>query len=380
MATTIVTNESWFSRIGSSARNIFTGIVLVLVACILLFWNEGRAVKTEQSLKEGASSVATISVDKIDPHKEGKLVHFTGQARTPSVLVDSDFGVGGSYLKLKRDVEVYQWVEEAQSKTVEKLGGGTQTTTTYTYKKDWNDSIIDSSSFQEAEAHQNPTAKKFENSEWVAQNVSIGAFTIPTDMVNSLSGYASITPTPEMLASLPYDVQEKLEIVSGIIYYDTVDSTTPQIGDTRISFQGIAPQGLSVIASQKGKSLSPFKTSNGKSLSFIQTGESTSQEMFKNAVEGNKMMTWIVRGFGLILLFVGFRLILGLLPILAAVIPLLGKLVGAGVSLISGILTIVVGLTVIAVAWIVYRPIIGIALLIIAGLVFFAGIKFNGKK
>lgn len=380
MATTIVTKTSWFSRIGSSFRNIFLGFLLVAVAIILLFWNEGRAVKTAQSLKEGASSVISVKIDKLNPQNEGKLVHFTGEARTPSILSDNEFGLSGSYLKLKRNVEVYQWIEESQSKTVEKLGGGTETTTTYTYKKDWDDTIIDSSSFQEAQTHQNPTSKKFDNAEWVAENVSIGAFNIPTDMINSLSSYESVSPTPEMLATLPYDIQEKLELVSSTIYYNTLDSTTPEIGDTRVTFEGISPQILSVIAAQKGKSLTPFKTSNGRSLSFIQTGEASAQEMFKNAVEGNNMMTWIVRLLGLMLLFAGFRSILGLLPILAAVVPFVGKLVGMGMSLISGILTLTVGLTTIAIAWIFYRPLIGILLLAIAGAIFFVGIKLRKKK
>lgn len=380
MATTIVTKTSWFSRIGASAKNIFIGIILVIVGSILLFWNEGRAVKTAQSLKEGASSVVSVSSDSINPKNEGKLIHFTGKARTPSTLTDIDFGMNGSYLKLKRNVEVYQWIEGTQSKTVEKLGGGTETTTTYTYKKDWDDSIIDSSSFQEKEAHQNPTLKIFENKEWIAENVSIGAYTIPVDMVNSLQDYEVLTPSSEMLATLPYEIQEKLELLSGVIYYNSQDPTNPQVGDTRVTFDGVAPQVLSVIAAQKGKTLTSFKTSNGRSISFIQTGEAGAQEMFKNAVEGNNMMAWIVRALGLILLYIGFRSILGLLPILAAIIPFLGRLVGAGMSLISGVLTLTVGLTVIATAWILYRPIIGVSLLIIAGIIFFVGIKLKKKN
>ena len=135
MATTITTSTSWFSRLGSSVKNVFFGFLLITISVIVLFWNEGRAVKTDQSLKEGASLVVSINAETKDVSNDGKLVHFTGLARTPSVLTDIDFGVGGSALKLARVVEVYQWQEDSDSKTVEKLGGGTDTTTTYTYKK-----------------------------------------------------------------------------------------------------------------------------------------------------------------------------------------------------------------------------------------------------
>lgn len=380
MPTTIITNQSWFSRIGSSARNVIFGFIFIIASIILLFWNEGNAVNVEKSLKEGASAVTSVSSSKIDPKNEGSLVHFTGEARTPSLLTDDTFGVSGSYLKLQRDVEVYQWIENTKSSTVEKLGGGTETTTTYSYETDWRDTLIDSSTFQEATTHQNPTTKRFEKDDWIAANVSVGAFSIPSDMINSLSQYEAVTLNAEMLTKLPYDVQEKLEVVSGTLYYDTQDVTTPKVGDTRITFKGIVPQTLSVVASQKGNSLAPFITSSGKSLSFIQTGKATASQMFENALKGNAMMTWILRIVGLLVLFAGFRSVLGLLPIIASVVPFLGRIIGAGMSIVAGVLTLGVGITVIAISWIFYRPIIGIVLLVIAGLIFFMATKLKKKK
>lgn len=380
MATTVVTRQSFFSRIGNSIRGVFIGIVLIIAGAVLLFWNEGRAVKTSQSLKEGATSVVSISPDSVNPANEGRLVHFSGEARTPSILIDSQFGAGGPALKLKRTVEVYQWVQTAESKTVEKLGGSTETTTTYTYKKEWRDEIIDSSEFQEPLGHTNPTSKLFENEEWIAENVSVGAFNIPTDMIRSLSNYQALPVTDETTSTLPLDMQENIEIISGILYYRTEDPALPQIGDTRITFEIIPTQTLSIIASQKGSSLAPFSTSNGRTISFIQTGEATAEQMFEGAIEGNRMMTWILRLLGIILLFAGFRSVFGLLPILASVIPPVGKLLGAGMSFVSFILALVTGLVIISIAWIVARPIIGIGILIGAVVIFFLALLLKGKK
>ena len=366
MATTVTTSTSWFSRLGSSVKNVFIGFFLIIGSAILLFWNEGRAVATHQSLKEGASLVVSVSSEAKDPANNGKLIHFTGLASTPSVLMDIDFGVGGSALKLHRLVEVYQWEEDSDSKTTEKLGGGTDTTTTYTYKQDWSGDIIDSSRFQEAETHQNPTSKKYEDKEWLAQNVSVGAYTLSQDLIKSLEGYQLLTLTQEMLNTLPYAKQQELELAGNIIYSRTPDVSMPEIGNTRIHYEIIAPQMLSVIAKQSADSLVPYMTKNGRTINMIELGDHTAREMFEGAIAGNRTMTWILRGLGIILMYVGFTMIFGVLPVMASVVPFFGRIIGAGISMVSFGLTLIVGSITIAVAWFAYRPLYGILLLSVA--------------
>lgn len=367
MATTVTTSHSWFSRLGSSVKNVFIGFIFLIGSIVLLFWNEGRAVNTDQSLKEGASLVVSVSSETKDPANEGKLVHFTGEGRTPSILTDVDFGVGGSALKLRRIVEVYQWKENTKSNTKEKLGGGTETTTTYTYSQDWSNRLIDSSSFQEAETHANPTIKRFEDKEWLAANVSVGAYGIPQDLLSALSGYQPFTVTPEMLKTLPYATQEQVELAGNMIYVQSNASGMPQIGDTRIQYEIITPQIVSVIAKQSMSTLTPYTTKNGRSISMIQTGAHTASEMFEGAISNNRVLTWVLRFVGTLLMYIGLRMIFGILPIVASVIPFVGRIVGAGISLVSGLLTLIGASITMAVAWIVYRPLIGVVLLLVAG-------------
>mgnify|MGYP001565700656 CR=1 FL=1 len=375
MATTITTSTSWFSRLGSSVKNVFFGFLLITISVIVLFWNEGRAVKTDQSLKEGASLVVSINAETKDVSNDGKLVHFTGLARTPSVLTDIDFGVGGSALKLARVVEVYQWQEDSDSKTVEKLGGGTDTTTTYTYKKDWSNDIVDSSNFQEAEVHQNPTSKRYEDKEWIAQNMNVGAYTLSEDLIKNISGYQLFTVTEDMLNTLPYATQQELELTNNVIYSQTKDISDPQIGNTRIRYEIITPQALSVISKQTGDTLTPFVTKNGRTISMIQLGNHTAEDMFAGAVATNKTMTWLLRGLGILLMYIGFTMILGVLPIVGSVVPFIGRMIGAGTSLVSFGLTIIVGSITIAMAWLVYRPLVSILLLGLGAL----GVMFLSK-
>ena len=45
-----ITSESWFGRLASAIKGVLIGIVLFVIAFPLLWWNEGRAVRTAKGL------------------------------------------------------------------------------------------------------------------------------------------------------------------------------------------------------------------------------------------------------------------------------------------------------------------------------------------
>ena len=53
------------------------------------------------------------------------------------LLIDSIFGVSVQGMQLKRKVEFYQWTERSSTQKRQKLGGGEETVTTYTYEQAW---------------------------------------------------------------------------------------------------------------------------------------------------------------------------------------------------------------------------------------------------
>ncbi len=366
MTTTETTSTSWFSRMGSSIKNIFFGIILVVGALILLFWNEGRAVRTEQSLAEGRSQVVSIPSTPLSPQNEGKLVHVTGPATVGSILADGDFGVSGSSLKMRRTVEMYQWKENAKSKTVEKLGGGTETTTTYTYTQEWSKALIDSSSFKESEQHQNPTTKPFMDKEWISSDAKLGAFTLSEAMISSLSGYTPLPITQEMVNVQNTTSAASLQLVGNTIYHLTPNITSPAIGSTRILYDSIPPQMISIIYKQSGSTFTPYQTKNGEAIQMIRLGKASSTEMFTDAEATNKTLTWILRFVGAILLFAGFQMILGVFRVVGSVVPFIGDIIGAGVGFASFLLALIVGSIDIAIAWVAYRPLVALMLIAIA--------------
>ena len=106
--------------------------MLFLAGTALLWWNEGRAVKTEKMLDEaGSKYVEMENPNKKDASLEGELICGTAMATTEDSLTDDQFGIGAKAIALSRTVEYYQWVEHAQEESKDKLGGKEEITTTY---------------------------------------------------------------------------------------------------------------------------------------------------------------------------------------------------------------------------------------------------------
>ena len=90
MAYTETTTTGYGTRVGNSFKSIGTGFVLLVAATALLWWNEGRAVKTAKMLEEaGSSYVEMPNPGKKDASLEGELICGTAQATTEDSLFDA---------------------------------------------------------------------------------------------------------------------------------------------------------------------------------------------------------------------------------------------------------------------------------------------------
>jgi hypothetical protein len=90
-------------------------------------------------------------------------------------LRDPEFRVAVTGLRLIRTVEMYQWKEEKHTEHHTTLGGGEDTTTTYSYQLTWNGSRIDSSHFRRPEGHDNPQMR-YTRTTYTARDATLGAF------------------------------------------------------------------------------------------------------------------------------------------------------------------------------------------------------------
>lgn len=362
---TEVTSRNWFSRIGDSIKGILFGIVIIPVAIILLWWNEGRAVTTANSLKEGAAAVLSVSAEKVDPANEKKLVHVTGEAKAAEPVSDTSFGISVPALRLERTEEVYQWVEDSKSETKQKVGGGEETTTTYTYEKKWVDNPVDSSEFKKPADHANKGDLIAGNERFNAGSVTLGAFKLPDSFVSQMGSPVTHPVAEADLANLAPDLKESARVQGGAFYFGS-KADAPEIGDRRVSFEIVKPGTFSVVAAQIGDSFEPYQAKAGDSISLIESGAASAETMFQNAASANSLITWLLRFVGFVFMTFGFMAIMRPLSVLGSVIPFIGSIIGAGTGLISLVLAVTISLLVIALAWLVARPLLGIVLLALA--------------
>ncbi len=91
------------------------------------------------------------------------------------------------------------------------------------------------------------------------------------------------------------------------------------------------------------------------------------------------MLMWILRFVGLLLVIIGLKGIFAILETLLKVVPFVANIIGWGVGLVCTVVGLVWSLIIIGLAWLFYRPLIGIAILAVAALLiwFFA---FKGKE
>lgn len=378
MAVTEVQTESYFSRLGNSFKGIGGGLLLFLIAFPLLFWNEGRAVKRAKALETGAGAVVSVQADKVDPANEGKLVYVTAKADTKDVLTDPLFKISSTAIRLERRVEMYQWKQNESSKTEKQLGGGTKKTTVYTYEKVWSDKPVNSAYFKEA-GHENP-GFPFESEKLRANHVTLGDFLLNDSLVDRL-GDSRKLPVPadyKLPATLSgksdaayVHVSRKSSAPSQVSQEQPADNagdaalTEPAIGDLRISWYAVVPHEVSIVARQTGKTFSAYPVGS-ESILLIADSVQSAEAMFQSAQSANSAMTWFLRIAGLVMMYVGLSCMLRPLSVLMDVIPFLGDLIGAGISLISFLIALPCTLVTIAVAWIYYRPLLGIGLLVVA--------------
>ncbi len=362
---TEVTSQNWFSRIGESIKGILFGIIVIPLTIILLWWNEGRAVTTANSLKEGAAAVVHVGADKVDAANDKKLIHVTGDAKAADPVVDPDYGVSAPALRLVRSEEIYQWVEDKKSEKKQKVGGGEETTTTYTYDKKWTDEPVKSSEFKKPDRHENKGELIAGKANISAEKVSLGAFEVPESFVKQMGSPTKYAVTDADLAKLPADLKEGTKIQTGTFYFGEKPDA-PLIGDVRVSFEIVKPGTFSILAAQIGETFEPYQTKAGDAIDFIEEGTVSAETMFKNAASTNTLITWLVRLGGFLFMAFGFMAIMKPLSVLGSVIPFIGNIIGMGTGLISFALAGTISLIVIAIAWFVVRPLLGIVLVALA--------------
>ena len=365
---TEVTTKSFGQNIKNSFGGIIVGLIIFVISIVVLWCNEGNLARQNKIANYINNNAIPVESSIIDNANDSKLISTSGKAITNESLTDGIITVPNA-LALKRTVEMYQWEENEETESKTNMGGSTTETTTYSYEKVWSDKPIDSSKFHKT-SYTNPQMT-LQSERYNAKNGEFGAFKLSETQTLSMHDLSDYT-------NLPWSSKYK---IVGNYYYQGQNMDSPSIGDIRISYsykQSNSP--ISVIGMQRSdKTITPMISKDGKI--YIQYDGLLSQaEMVEKFKKGNILLTNIFRFIGFILMFIGLNMILRPLAVLLSFIPVFERIV----SIISGgivfLVSLVLSLLVIAIAWLFYRPVLAICILaLVAALVIFIKNKIQAK-
>lgn len=375
---TEVTTRSWGSKIAGGLIGLVLGPVLVLGACVALFWNEGRAVQTARSLTEGASVVVDVPAAPVSLANQGLLVHVTGEMKTATKLSDPDFSVTADAVRLIRDVAMYQWKEESKSETRKNAGGSDETVTTYTYRREWSGRPIDSTKFKQPGLHENPPMT-IRDRDVVSRDATLGDFRLGDAAIRSFNTDTKLEIDPSLAEAVRQKTNRPVNIQMGQIYLSD-EPGSPRVGDYRIGFR-VVPVGTgSVIGRQSGTDLIGYPTKAGDVILLAHTGTRSAAEMFKAAQDANRVLTWILRAVFTMLVFIGFVFSTRILVALADVLPFVGNLMQATTFAAALALTAILAPVVIAVAWLFYRPVVSLAVVAVGAALAYGASRLGRRR
>ncbi|XP_015588058.1 transmembrane protein 43 homolog isoform X2 [Cephus cinctus] len=336
--------ESWLTAI--------IGSILFAVGMCLLFWNEGHAAKVAHSLDEALRNVAVLSNPmKILPEHEGRLVHFTGYISVSEPLTEPDYGVVMASVKLKRRVQMYQWIEIEEERS---FGEATEDKKHYYYSTEWKDKLIDSDQFYIRTGHHNPKNIPIKSQVQIADEVKIGAITLGTELKKKFNDFVEITSDerPE---------RRDIKMHSGL-YYHSADLWNPQVGDIRIQFSyaGKADDIYSIVGLMIHGTIVPYITSRGEEVLLQRKHKLSVDQMFHMEHVHNYWRTWTNRGLGWLVMFLAATCLANILRTL-----ILNSTFLCGIIAIESVtmsVSMSISLLVIGFAWVWYRPFIGLCL------------------
>lgn len=358
---------------------------------MLLMWNESYAVKTREALGKVKNMVQ--SVLGLNAKNEGKVVHVCDHLSGPGVT-DSRFSIGAGkglnaddgipvavavpidehgrpvavpeqpdqadishqLLRLQRTVQMYQWAQKVKTETQKKIGGGTATTKTYRYVKEWSGGRNDSSRFEKQRDHENPELHVRDenfNTPWL----QIGEFSVPPSLVSQLS---SQSLTRSLIAR---NLRVITDSNSGAMlrrqgdsdWFQTVEAhnamvaRAPVVGDVRIRFDAVCkPVLASVIGLQRNNEL---VAPPGHSSLIFARGNQDASSMLESQATFGSALTWCLRGLGCLLAYAGFKMVMDPAVTVANILPILGSGVEVGTSLVAIQSTVLLGGLSISAGW-----------------------------
>lgn len=222
---------------------------MVIIAFPVLYYNEKRQVHMDKIFDWAEQKMRDVSADKVDEANQASPVCVQGETDTRETLRDDVTGIEvEKCVKLRREVEMFCWIETQRSQERDTNDGGKETYTTYSYHQDWSSMPQDSSSMSEPN-HQNPSMP-FKDQTKTAKQVGFGAFQLDKSLVEQMCKFKPSEVKAKTIEGKNMQVVETGTLQSG--------GNAPKVGDLKITMSQV-PCGPATVASiQNGDSFQPL--------------------------------------------------------------------------------------------------------------------------
>mmetsp|Transcript_51888 Transcript_51888/g.131776 ORF Transcript_51888/g.131776 Transcript_51888/m.131776 type:complete len:512 (+) Transcript_51888:57-1592(+) len=251
------TSTSWLQRLQDSLTTFVIGLVLIVFSIPVLWFNESRVAQMESLISIGKSQARSVGGKAAVTENRNWLVHVDGEtAKSAATVSDPQFDVSfnKNCIRLSSTVEVYQIIEHSKNEEREKLGGGKETTTTYTYTEEWSSSYRDSGSYQDVSKRINrkPQGLEVGVQGQDCSRVEFGeGFLLPEELIGQCTNWRS---AGERLPEAVNTKGSRLEFKRADQQYFYCRSSQhdghSQLGDARVSFRYVPDHEATVLALQ----------------------------------------------------------------------------------------------------------------------------------
>ena len=341
---------------GGLFAGIIMGLLMVIGGTVFLWWNEGNNVRNIKTTDEVEKNVVEITSKSDCSQYSGQLVAVGGKFTVEDKTISDDvFQVSIHSAALDRVVEIYQWEEEEETDSE-------GDTTSYSYNKVWHEGLIDSSDFHKS-GHDNPTSTEYSSDSFYAQKVRLGNYLLASSQISQMETDKGFSLSDDNVA-IPDGYKGNGKYVTNSENLDK-----PQIGDVRISWKYNGWKEVSLIAKVSGDSFVSYTSEAGKNVNFVTEGNRTAAEMIEAMRNQDKIMKWLFRLVGFLLLFIGYMSVIAPLTKLLSYVPILGNAVNFVFTLTLFLLSLVHALLVILIAWFRYRPLLSVCLLAVCAVI-----------
>ncbi|XP_034943332.1 transmembrane protein 43 homolog [Chelonus insularis] len=349
------TNNESNQEFQQSRFTTVIGCILCLIGIFLLVSNEGEAASVSHSLNEALSHIVIIeNIYDLSKDYEDRLVYFSGPLWINEPLTEPDYGVIIESVKLKRRVQVYQWVEIEEERTYENYEDGKH----YYYTTEWKDKLIDSDQFYIRYGHENPKEMPIKSQIQIADQVKIGNIILGSELKKKFNDFREITSDqrPE---------RSDIKMHAGL-YYHSSDLWNTQVGDVRVllSFAGKAGDIYTIVGKFVRGTIVPFITPHGNEILLQRKNKVTIEIMFHLEHVYNYWRTWIMRCIGWLVIFMSTTCLSNTIKkitlnsqYLSGIIPLDSLALTTSFS---------ISILVVGIGWLWYRPIIAICITLLS--------------